>query len=38
MRVNEAFTELITNDVRNFTEFPNSMELCPSLQVGQLFK
>jgi hypothetical protein len=38
MRVNQAFTELIMNNVRNFAEFPNSMELCPSLEVGQLFK
>jgi len=38
MRVNQAFTELITNNARNFTEFPNSMELCPSLEAGQLFK
>lgn len=38
MRVNQAFTELITNNVRNFPEFPNSIELCPSLEVGQLLK
>jgi hypothetical protein len=38
MRVNQAFTELITNNVRKFTEFPNSAELCPSLEDGQLFK
>jgi hypothetical protein len=37
MRDNQAFTELITNNVRNFTEFPNSMKLCPS-EVVQLFK